>query len=62
MNKLIMNFFIFEGYREAAIQFQKETQQESNPSILHSLVTEQELDSMSERIEVKKYILNGQID
>ncbi|CAD8060240.1 unnamed protein product [Paramecium sonneborni] len=53
INQLVLNFFIVEGYRDAAIEFSKEA------GIQFST---QELDQMIERIEIKKNILNGDID
>ncbi|KAM3147530.1 hypothetical protein pb186bvf_000337 [Paramecium bursaria] len=53
MNQLVLNFFIVEGYREAAINFSKAT------GIKLSLG---EIEKMTDRIETKQNILNGQID
>ncbi|EAS05436.2 Ran-binding protein in the microtubule-organising centre protein (macronuclear) [Tetrahymena thermophila SB210] len=53
MNKLIMNFFLIEGYKEAAEKFREESQTE---------ISEQDLECMQPRIDIRKLILNGQID
>ncbi|CAD8057409.1 unnamed protein product [Paramecium sonneborni] len=53
MNELVLNFFIVEGYRDAAIEFSKEAGIQ---------LSNKELDKMIERIEIKKNILNGEID
>ncbi|CAK82081.1 unnamed protein product (macronuclear) [Paramecium tetraurelia] len=53
MNQIVLNFFIVEGYRDAAIEFSKEAD---------IPLSNQELDQMIERIEIKKNILDGDID
>ncbi|CAD8131907.1 unnamed protein product [Paramecium octaurelia] len=53
MNEFVLNFFIVEGYRDAAIEFSKEAGIQ---------LSNKELDKMIERIEIKKNILNGEID
>ncbi|KAL4427270.1 hypothetical protein ABPG74_011506 [Tetrahymena malaccensis] len=53
MNKLIMNFFLIEGYKEAAEKFRDESQTE---------ISDQDFECMQPRIDIRKLILNGQID
>ncbi|EGR32268.1 hypothetical protein IMG5_091170, partial [Ichthyophthirius multifiliis] len=53
MNKLVMNFFLIEGYKEAAQRFQEETQTE---------ISNFDLNSIQPRINIRQLILNGQID
>ncbi|KAL4464425.1 hypothetical protein ABPG72_010912 [Tetrahymena utriculariae] len=53
MNKLIMNFFLIEGYKEAAEKFREESQTE---------ISDKDLECMQPRIDIRKLILNGQID
>ncbi|KRX00894.1 hypothetical protein PPERSA_09500 [Pseudocohnilembus persalinus] len=48
-----MNFFLVEGYKDAAIQFQKESGTD---------ISKQDLESMEPRIQVRQLILQGKID
>jgi len=51
MNKLIMNYLVTEGFKEAAEKFQKES----------GVETSVDLDSIDLRIRIKELILQGQI-
>ncbi|XP_048838617.1 glucose-induced degradation protein 8-B homolog isoform X2 [Brienomyrus brachyistius] len=51
MNRLIMNYLITEGFKEAAEKFRMES----------GIVPSVDLDSLDERIKIREMILNGQI-
>ncbi|CAJ0638359.1 3833_t:CDS:2 [Entrophospora sp. SA101] len=52
LNKLIMNYFVIEGYKDAAEAFSQECGQ--SPSI--------DVDSIKDRMNIKNAIQNGNIE
>jgi hypothetical protein len=70
LNKLIMNFFIVEGTAyiviarlqgcRCAVHAGNRNQRYSAP--INNLVSQEEIESMTDRIEVKRLILDGRID
>ena len=52
MNKLILNYLIIEGYKEAVIKFMKET----------NIVVEYDLSLLEKRMQIRNHIVNGKID
>jgi len=52
MNKMVMNFLILEGYKDAAIAFSQEA----------SLPAEIDWGLIDQRIVVRKMIVDGQIE
>lgn len=53
LNKLVMNFFLVEGYKEAAEKLREES---GTP------ISDYDLNLMQPRIEVRQLILQGKID
>ena len=60
MNKLILNFLIFEGYKDGAKKFIKEAgiDIEQNEDLQIDLFDEPLIDA---RLQIRKYILSGEI-
>lgn len=57
MNELVLNFFIVEGYKDAALEFSKEAEVECIYIYIYIIkVSETELDRMTERIEIRTHI------
>jgi hypothetical protein len=52
MNKLILNYLIIEGYKEAVVKFMKET----------NIVVEYDLSLLEKRMQIRNHIVNGKID
>lgn len=52
LNKLVMNYLVIEGYMEAADNFSKEA----------NLVPEVELESIHQRMQIRKLIEDGNLD
>jgi hypothetical protein len=52
MNKLVLNYLIIEGYKEAVIKFTKES----------NLTCEYDLELLEKRIQIRNFIIKGEID
>lgn len=52
MNKLVLNYLIIEGYKEAVLKFTKES----------NLSCEYDLSLLDKRMQIRTFIVNGQID
>ena len=52
MNKLVLNYLIIEGYKEAVIKFTKES----------NLTCEYDLELLEKRIQIRNLIIKGKID
>ena len=52
MNKLVLNYLIIEGYKEAVIKFTKES----------NLTCEYDLELLEKRIQIRKLIIKVKID
>ena len=70
MNKIIMNFLIVEGNQKIRVIIRiqgcsyefYERDRNREYLLLNKIVDEQEIASMTDRLEIKRLILNGKID